>query len=104
MYAAHAEGHGLARDLLGRDGRGERRRLLRAFESGFASRAPRDRVAAAVRDRDRRIVERRVDVGDALGLDDALRFLCGCHYLVTFFLPAIARRGPFFVRAFVWVR
>jgi hypothetical protein len=25
-------------------------------------------------------------------------------YLVTFFLPAIARRGPFFVRAFVCVR
>src|SRR5690348_9693833 len=28
----------------------------------------------------------------------------GIRYLVTFFLPAIARRGPFFVRAFVWVR
>jgi hypothetical protein len=26
------------------------------------------------------------------------------HYFVTFFLPAIARRGPFFVRALVCVR
>jgi hypothetical protein len=26
------------------------------------------------------------------------------HYLVTFFLPAIARRGPFLVRALVCVR
>ena len=26
------------------------------------------------------------------------------YYFVTFFLPAIARRGPFFVRAFVCVR
>jgi hypothetical protein len=26
------------------------------------------------------------------------------YFLVTFFLPAIARRGPFLVRALVWVR
>jgi hypothetical protein len=26
------------------------------------------------------------------------------YFFVTFFLPAIARRGPFLVRALVWVR
>ena len=26
------------------------------------------------------------------------------YFFVTFFLPAMARRGPFFVRALVWVR
>src|SRR5215211_6485156 len=26
------------------------------------------------------------------------------YFFVTFFLPAMARRGPFLVRAFVWVR
>jgi hypothetical protein len=26
------------------------------------------------------------------------------YFLVTFFLPAMARRGPFLVRALVWVR
>src|SRR5688572_33426550 len=60
-----------------------------------------------IRDRHDRIVERRVDVGYAFGLDDTLRLLGslrGSHYLVTFFFPAIARRGPFLVRAFVCVR
>src|SRR5207237_9193113 len=33
-----------------------------------------------------------------------LVFFAVAIYLVTFFLPAIARRGPFFVRAFVCVR
>lgn len=31
-------------------------------------------------------------------------FPVAMDYFVTFFLPAIARRGPFFVRAFVCVR
>jgi hypothetical protein len=31
-------------------------------------------------------------------------FPVAIRYLVTFFLPAIARRGPFFVRALVCVR
>jgi hypothetical protein len=33
-----------------------------------------------------------------------LVFFADSHYLVTFFLPAIARRGPFLVRALVCVR
>jgi hypothetical protein len=42
--------------------------------------------------------------------DDVLLFLLARtrsgfrHYLVTFFLPAMARAGPLRVRALVWVR
>src|SRR5262249_62210177 len=69
-------------------------------------------VAVRVGDRDRRVVERRADVRHALRFHDPLCLLPSRHndlvfandYFVTFFLPAIARRGPFFVRAFVCVR
>jgi hypothetical protein len=55
-----------------------------------------------IRDGDRGVVERSADVGDSFRLDDALYLLSDSHsYFVTFFLPAIARRGPFFVRALV---
>src|SRR5690606_34211749 len=52
-----AEGERLAGALLGSDGRRERRGLLRTLEPGLAGRAPRDRVAVGIRDRDERIVE-----------------------------------------------
>src|SRR5207237_5821764 len=69
------------------------------------------RVPMTVGDRNGRVVECRAHVGDSFCLDHPLRFLPNCHvlpvylhYLVTFFLPAIARRGPFLVRALVCVR
>ena len=104
VHPAHAERHRLARALFGGDRRRERRGLLRTLEPGLARRAPRHRVPVRIGDRDGRVVERRADVGDAFGLDHALGLLSGSHYLVTFFLPAIARRGPFLVRALVCVR
>src|SRR5688572_12051651 len=53
--------------LLRRDLRGERRALARAAEARAARRRPGQRVALAVGDRDDRVVERRVDVRDAVG-------------------------------------
>ena len=90
-------------------------RLLGALEPGLAGGAPRERVAPHVGDRDQQVVERGRDVGDALGLDDLLGALGArrlrwagagavIYFFVTFFLPAMARRGPFLVRALVWVR
>src|SRR5690242_11010261 len=58
---------------LGRDLRGERRRLARALEAGVAGGRPRERVALAIGDRDDRVVERRVDMRDTLG--DVLLYL-----------------------------
>src|SRR6185503_19197581 len=52
---------------LGRDLRGERRRLARALEAGIARGRPGQRVALAVGDGDDGVVERGVDVRDALG-------------------------------------
>src|SRR5688572_21451135 len=77
---------------LGRDLRGERRRLARAAETGTAGRRPRKRVALAIGDRHDRVVEGRLDVRDAVG-DDALGLLLGlrrgvcCCGLVHVFLP-----------------
>src|SRR5690606_23465530 len=51
---------------LGSDLRRERRGLARALEAGTARRGPRQRVALAVGDRDDRVVERRVDVRNAV--------------------------------------
>src|SRR5882762_260345 len=111
--ALHAQVERFARRLLGRDGRGEGRRLLRSLEPRLARGTPRDGVPLQVGDRDQRVVERRRDVGDALRLDDFLgalgaRRLRLCHlgyfFSKGFFLPAIARRGPFLVRALVCVR
>src|SRR3954471_2074793 len=104
VHALHSRAQRLARSLLGGHRGRERRALLRSLESRLSGRAPRDRVAVHVRDRDGRVVERRRDVRDAFRLDRALCLLTRSHYFVTFFLPAMARRGPFFVRAFVCVR
>jgi len=41
--------------------------------------------------------------GAAAAAAAGFALVCG-HYLVSFFLPAIATRGPLRVRAFVWVR
>ena len=67
----------------------------------MGERSKADVVSMRVGDGDRRIVQRRGDVGHALSFDYTLGLLSNRHYLVTFFLPAIARRGPFFVRALV---
>src|ERR1043165_3017764 len=47
--------------------RGDRRRLARALETGSARGRPRQRVTLTIRDGDDRVVERRVNVGDAFG-------------------------------------
>ena len=99
-------------------------RLLGALEAGLARRAPDDRIALRVGDRHQQVVEGRRDVRNGLGLDDLLRALAAAlgaagvgvvgaaggvgvvigYFFVTFFLPAMARRGPFLVRALVCVR
>src|SRR5690606_40093363 len=60
--------------LLGGDLGGERGRLARAAEARAPRGRPRQRVALAVGDRDDGVVERSVDVRDAVG-DDALDLL-----------------------------
>src|SRR5213083_230321 len=72
VHALHAEVQRFPRRLLGRDGRGEGRGLFGALEAGLAGRAPVDRVALQSGDRDERVVERRGDMRDTLGLDDLL--------------------------------
>src|SRR5690606_105969 len=69
--------------LLGGDLGCERGRLARTAETRAARGRPRERIALAVGDRDDRVVEGRVHVGDAIG-DDALDLLPGlgcrlCH-------------------------
>src|SRR5439155_561884 len=91
VHALHAEVQRFARRLLGRHGGGEGRRLLGALEPSFAGRAPGDRVALQVGDRDERVVERRGDVCDAFRLDDFLgalraRRACWCWLLFVWFL------------------
>src|SRR5689334_20482499 len=63
-----------AAGLLGGDLRSERGRLARAAETRAARRRPRQGITLAVRDRDDGVVERSVDVRDAVG-DDALDLL-----------------------------
>src|SRR3954447_8031370 len=116
-----AAGSGLSRHL-----RGVRRALARALEADVAGGGPRDHVALRVGDRDDRVVERALDVSVAVGhvlllLAAHLLGACGTalgrhalsilrgsaggrHFLPTFFLPAMARRGPLRVRALVCVR
>src|SRR3546814_9032430 len=60
--------------LLGGDLGCERGRLARTAEARAARSRPRQRVALAVDDGDDGVVERSVDVGDAIG-DDALDLL-----------------------------
>src|SRR5215207_6734719 len=85
--------HGAAGGLLGGHLGGEGRALLRALEADVAGRGPGEDVALLVGDRDDRVVERRLDVGDAVR-DVAPFALPGspatrlrlCHYFLTFFL------------------
>src|SRR5678816_2242234 len=104
MNSTDAECHCFASGLLACDSRGKRGGLLRSLETSLARRSPGNGVSVAVGDCDSRVVEGRAHVSDALRLDDSLGLLSSSHYFVTFFLPAIARRGPFLVRAFVCVR
>src|SRR3954447_5507685 len=107
----HALLDALARGRVGGHLRGERRRLARALETGAAGGLPGDHVALAVRERDDRVVERRLDVrlADRDVLLDlaaaALRAARSGHYfLPAFFLPATCMRfGPLRVRALVLV-
>src|SRR5690606_17376379 len=85
--------------------------LAGALEADVAGRRPRQHVPLEVRDRDDRVVERALDLGDAVR-DVATLALAGPataglglgHYLRTFFLPATVFFGPLRVRALVWVR
>src|ERR1019366_4292244 len=101
----------LARRGVGRDLRGERRRLARALEAGTACGLPGDHVALLVGQRHDRVVERRLDVRLAdrdvlLDLAATTRGTSGSghYFLPAFFLPATCiRRGPLRVRALVFV-
>src|SRR5581483_4037685 len=64
--------HRPAGGRLGRHLGGERRRLARPLEADVAGRGPGDGVPLLVGDRDDGVVERRLDVGDAVG--DVLPF------------------------------
>src|SRR5262249_4104115 len=59
--------HRAARHRLGRELCGEGRALARALEADVARRRPGNRVALLIGDRDDRVVERRLDVRDAIG-------------------------------------
>src|SRR5918996_5588647 len=95
--------------------------LARALEPHVAGARPRERVPLQVRDRDDRVVERRLDM--RLTVDDVLLLPPPCllrlglrhlflpgpfrsfYFLAWAFLrPAIVFLGPLRVRAFVWVR
>lgn len=96
------------------DLRGERGRLTRALEASTARRGPRQRVALTVGDGDDGVVERSVNVRDAVRdvLLDLLRTreaplveaFAIIQFLDYFFRDAAARRGPLRVRALVRVR
>src|SRR5690606_34163912 len=62
----HPEVHRLPANLLRGHRRRERRRLLRPLEAGPPCAPPRDHGTGHVRDRDQRVVERRLDVRNAL--------------------------------------
>ena len=102
------------------DLRRKRCALPRATETASSGRRPCDGIALTIRDRHDRIIERRVDMGDAvhnvlLNLLACTR-LChdsACHSQSDYGARPIdrrlasylrtARRGPFLVRAFVRV-
>src|SRR3954452_7491255 len=101
----------LAGSGVGRDLRGERRRLAGALEAGAAGGLPRDDVAFAVGEGDDRVVERSLDVGLADG-DVLLRLAaappralaCGHYLFPAFFLPVTDMPfSPLRVRALVLV-
>src|SRR5690606_26634773 len=106
--------HGLASGLFGGNLCCERRGFARALETGATSSRPRQGVALTVGDGDDSVVERGVNVRDAVRnalLDlfaNARGAASGCfrHLLILdyFFRDAAARRGPLRVRALVRVR
>src|SRR5690606_28173911 len=83
--------------------------LAGPLEPDVARRGPREDVALEVGDRDDRVVERALDVRDAVGDVAALALAgpataglgLGHRYFLTFFLPATVFFGPLRVRAFV---
>src|SRR4249919_3663856 len=64
---AHAVLHRALGRTVSRQGRRVGRALARALEAGHAGRAPADDGTVEVRDRDDRVVERRLDVNVPLG-------------------------------------
>src|SRR5437868_2302462 len=78
---------GLLAGIFRRDLGRIRRRLAAALEAHHARARPGDRIALRVGDRDHRIVEARIHVGDARGdvlalaPSEALRCLCHVTYL-----------------------
>src|SRR5206468_12521419 len=119
-HAPQAVLHALAGGGVSRHLGGERGRLARALEAGRAGGLPADDAAVGVGDRHDRVVEARLDVGDAVGnvlLDPpAGASLAACallrlrHFPPSYFgegglrLPAtLIRRGPLRVRALVFV-
>src|SRR2546423_12594488 len=83
----------LVRDLFGGALRREGRRLARALVADRAGRGPADGRARLVGDADERVVERRLDVGDALG-DDLLRLLLALELGVGSRVGAGGPRSP----------
>src|SRR5580765_6773378 len=76
LDALHPLPQRLARARLGRHLRGERRALARTLEADLARARPSDDVAVEVGDRDDRVVEARLHVGDAIRAHLAVALLC----------------------------
>src|SRR5690606_25772590 len=84
--ALHPELESFLRCLLCSDGGGEGRRLLGPLEPRLPRASPLHRIACHVGDRDDRVVEGRLDEGDPLRVDMALRarpptLLRLCHWV-----------------------
>ena len=103
--AFHSHGHRFSTTLLSGDGGREGRRLLRALETSLAGATPHDGISGAVRDGDEGVVERRLDVRDAVRLNDLLAPLprwccfsqsdfrpCRCWSLLGIALCVVRRR------------
>src|SRR5579884_427754 len=109
---AHPVLHGPPGAGLGGQLGGEGGGLAGALEADVAGGGPGQDVALGVADGDDGVVERALDVGDAVG--DVLALApagtpasglgLGHQCLRTFFLPATVFLGPLRVRALVWVR
>src|SRR6266545_4697957 len=95
LHVAHPVLLRLARRLLGRELRGERRRLARALEAARPRRGPGHDVPGHVGDRHDRVVERRADVRDS-GLDVLLDLALG--------LPFRLCHSPFLSSECWWAR
>src|ERR1700693_3687955 len=95
LHLLQSQVHRLARGVLRRGLRGEGRALARALEPDAAGARPRDHVAHLVRQGDDRVVERRLDVGDA-----------HADFLALPLAPALAGRSRgfrlFLLRRLLW--